>query len=112
MKKISDDSSSKVQHGLNALAKTSEFTQILHEELAVRHLAVEDVTPCIKDIHYEASRRISADDNDDDDEITVYTKDHTPAECAVLVTFLRVQGRWPYRLEWRESKMGRRQTKF
>jgi len=107
MKKISDDSAHKVQRGLNALAKTSEFTRILQEELAVRHLVVEDVTPCIKNIHYDASRCISAHDNDDD-EITVYSKDYTIAECAILVTFLRIQGRWPYGLEWWESKMGRR----
>ena len=109
MKKISDDSPREVHHGLNALAKTSEFTQLLQEEVTTHRLVLEDVVPCIQSIHYDASRRISANDNDH--VITIYTEDHTMAERVVLVTFLRMQGRWPYGLEWRGEKGGRR-TKF
>jgi len=50
MKKITTDRESGVQAGLDALAKTPEFIQILQEEVTARDLQLEAVTECIPDI--------------------------------------------------------------
>ena len=87
-----------IQVGLDALAKTSEFTQALEEEIAARHLAPGDVIPCIPSIYQQASRRPSSNDSI----ITIYKEDHSMQERAVLAAFLKMQGGWPNGLEWRE----------
>ena len=101
MKKIPTDSEYEVQAGLDKLAKTPEFIQILQEEVAASGLQLEAVTACIPSIYYEASKRAIWNDII----ITIYEEDHTVEQRAVLVAFLRMQRGWPFGLQW---GMGRR----
>jgi len=102
MKKIGTDCPSGVQAGLDALAKTSEFTQALQKEVAASDLALEKVTACIPSIHDEASKCALGNDSI----ITIYEEDHTIEQRAVLTTFLKMQSGWPHRLDWMEGKRG------
>jgi len=103
MKKITTDRESGVQAGLDALAKTPEFIQILQEEVTARDLQLEAVTECIPDIYYEASKHALSNDFI----ITIYKEEHTMEERAVLATFLRMQREWPHGLRWKEGRKGR-----
>jgi len=100
IKKIATDGPPGVQAGLDALAQTPEFTQVLQEEVTARNLVLEDVTPCISSIYYHASKRAPGNDPI----ITIYTEDHSMEQRAVLAAFLRIQRRWPHGLGWREAK--------
>jgi len=62
MKKITTDRESGVQDGLDALAQTPEFIQILQEEVTARGLQLEAVTEYIPSIYYEASKRALSND--------------------------------------------------
>jgi len=103
MKKITTDRESGVQAGLDALAKTPEFIQILQEEVTARDLQLEAVTECIPDIYYKASKHALSNDFI----ITIYKEEHTMEERAVLATFLRMQREWPHGLQWKEGRKGR-----
>ena len=100
MKKIMTDRESGVQGGLNALAKTPEFIQILQEEVAASDLKLKAITACIPYIYYEASKRALRNDFT----ITIYKEDHTPEQRAVLIAFLKMQRGWPSGLQWMERK--------
>ena len=100
MKKITTDRESGVQAGLDALAKTPEFIQILQEEVTARGFQLEAVTECIPSIYYEASKRALRNDF----VIAIYEEEHTMEECAVLAAFLRMQREWPHGLQWREQE--------
>jgi len=102
IKKIVTDCPPGVQAGLDALAKTSEFTQLLEEEIAARHLAPGDVIPCIASIYQQASRRPPRNDSI----ITIYKEHHSMQERAVLAAFLKMQSGWPDGLKWREAEKG------
>ena len=100
MKKIPTDSEYEVQAGLDELAKTPEFIQILQEEVTASRLQLKAVTACIPSIYYEASKRAIWNDII----ITIYEEDHTVEQRAVLVAFLRMQRGWPLGLQWREGR--------
>ena len=102
MKKITTDSEYEVQAGLDELAKTPEFIQILQEEVTARRLQLQAVTACIPSIYYEASKRALWNDL----VITIYEEDHTVEQCAVLAAFLKMQRGWPLGLQWREVRRG------
>ncbi|RPA90727.1 hypothetical protein L873DRAFT_1875118 [Choiromyces venosus 120613-1] len=106
IKKIRTDCAPEIQAGLDELAKTPAFIKVLHDEVAARQLALEDVIQCIASIYDGVSKHAYGNDSI----ITLYEEDHTARECAVLATFLKVQSAWPDGLEWRKEK-GRRQTK-
>jgi len=100
IKKIKPDCPPGVQAGLNALAKTEEFTQILLKEIAARHLESKDVIQCISSIYREASKHTFGNDS----VIAIYEQDHKMKERAVLAAFLKMQSGWLYNLEWIEGK--------
>ena len=102
MKKITTDSEYEVQAGLDELAKTPEFIQILQEEVTASCLQLKAVTACIPSIYYEASKRALYNDFI----ITIYEEDHTAEQRAVLAAFLRMQRGWPLGLQWREVRRG------
>lgn len=102
MKKITTNSEYEVQEGLDELAKTPEFIQILQKEVTANGLQLEAVTACIPYIYYEASKRAIWNDFI----ITIYKEDHTVEKRAVLTAFLRMQRGWPLGLQWREGRRG------
>jgi len=91
-----------VQAGLDALAKTSEFTQVLEEEIAARHLAPGDVILCIPSIYKQACRKAPFNDSI----ITIYKEHHSMEQRAVFAAFLKMQSRWPDGLKWAEASKG------
>ena len=92
-----------IQAGLDELAKTPEFTKILHDEAASRGLVLEAVIQCIALAYKIAFYHAPVNDYI----ITLYNGDCTADEAAVLAAFLRLQSEWPYGLEWREVKRKR-----
>jgi len=106
MKKISTDCPPGVQAGLNALAKTEAFTNILHKEVATRNLVFEDVGPCIGSLY----RKTRLARGNDPLTIILYSQDYTANECAALATFLKVKDEWGHWPGWKEEPR-RRQTK-
>ena len=108
MKKITTDHESEIQAGLDALAKTQEFIQVLQEEVTASGLQLEAVTDCIPNIYHEASKRALSNDF----VITIYKDEHTMEECAVLAAFLKMQHGWPHPLKWREQARRGREINY
>ena len=94
-----------IQQGLCELAKSGEFTTILHEEVQARKLDVMDVMACVDDLYYEVSKRTNGNDDTVND-IIVRTAKFNDNERAALVTFLKVQDNWPNPLDWKERSDG------
>ena len=106
IKKIKTDCPSEIQAGLNKLAKTPEFTKILHDEVASRGLVLEAVIQCIALAYDKTFQHAHGNDYI----ITLYKGDYSANEVAVLATFLKLQNEWWHGLEWREEN-GKRQTR-
>jgi len=100
IKKISTDCPPGVQAGLNALAKTEAFTNILHKEVATRNLVFKDVRPCINFLYRKTLQRAHGNDLLT---IILYSQDYTANECAALATFLKVKDEWRNGPKWREE---------
>lgn len=101
------------QQGLNELAKTGEFTTILHQEVQARKVNVMDVMAWVDDIYYEVSKRTKGnDDTVNDNIIIVRTAKFNDNERAALVAFLKVQDNWPNPLVWKERNMQERQRRM
>jgi len=103
IKKIKTDCLPEIQAGLDELAKTPEFTKVLHDEVASRGLVLEAVIQCIA-LAYDIAFHNSPGN---DYIITLYNGDYTANEAAVLATFLKLQSEWSHGLEWREEKRKR-----
>lgn len=86
-----------VQTGLNALARTSKFQQILSRVVGDRGLVYEDVRDRAKRLYDEVSKHAHGNDQ----QIIVRAKDFTPNECGALITYLLLQSDWPSPLDWR-----------
>jgi len=106
IKKIKTDCLPEIQAGLDELAKTPEFTKILHDEVVSRGLVLEAVIQCIALVYDKAFQHARGNDYI----ITLYKGDYTANEVAVLATFLKLQSEWSHGLEWREEN-GERQTR-
>ncbi|KAG0638415.1 GNL3L/Grn1 putative GTPase-domain-containing protein [Tuber brumale] len=89
-----------VQAGLDELAKTAKFKNLLAQEIAARHLVKKDVDRCVAVVYHEASKYAHGNSR----MITIYEEDHTPNERAALATFLGVQSGWLDGLKWKEIK--------
>jgi len=100
IKKISTDCPPGVQAGLNALAKTEAFTNILHKEVATRNLVFEDVSPCIGSLY---SKTLKHANGNDFLTIILRNQDYTANECAALATFLKVKDEWGHWPDWAEE---------
>ena len=102
-----------IQQGLDKLAKSGEFTTILHQEVQARKLNVMDVMAWVDDIYYEVSKRTKGnDDTVNDNIIIVRTAKFNDNERAALVTFLKVQDNWPNPLDWKERNIQGRQKRM
>jgi len=93
-----------VEEGLDALIELPEFTKALHEEVQARGLVLEDVTTCAKSIYF----RLLYHKYDLDKTIVISDVDFTAEERAALITFMKVQSKWPvWALPWREEVSGK-----
>ncbi|RPA97050.1 hypothetical protein L873DRAFT_1810301 [Choiromyces venosus 120613-1] len=88
-----------VQAGLNQLAKTKEFQDVLAEQVKARRLTRGDATRCIPVVYHELSKIVHGNSG----VIIIRKGDHTPNELAVLATILQVQSQWPDPLKWMEE---------
>jgi len=100
IKKISTDCPPGVQAGLNALAKTEAFTNILHKEVATRNLVFKDVRLCIGSLYRKTLKLASGNDLLI---ITLYNQDYTANEFAALTTFLKLKSEWGHGPSWKEG---------
>lgn len=85
-----------VQTGLNALAGTPKFQQILSRVVGDRRLAYDQVLERAKHLYDEVSKHAHGNDQ----KIIVRAKDFTPNECGALITYLLLQSDWPSPLDW------------
>jgi len=105
MKKIDRNGPDGVQIGLNQLATTAEFLDVLREEVSARGLLLTDVMRYVGVAYDQASMRSRGNDWI----ITLRKEGHHTMELwTVLVTFLRVQSAWPGSLPWRQEGEGRK----
>ncbi|KAG0128084.1 hypothetical protein HOY82DRAFT_541553 [Tuber indicum] len=89
-----------VQTGLDELARTAEFQELLAKEIKAGHVAKEDVDRCIAVVYRESPECEQGNSS----LITIHEEDYTANERAALATFLGVQGGWAHGLKWREAK--------
>ena len=85
-----------IQTGLNALAATPEFDEILLRVADARGCPYEQVRDQAKRLYNEVSKHAHGNDP----LITVRAKDFTPNECAALIAYLELQSTWPWHLDW------------
>lgn len=69
-------------------------------EVARRGLKPDDVTPCIPSLYQLLSKYAHGHSG----LIVIRSGDFRPSECALLVTFMKVQDDWPNPLKWREEE--------
>ncbi|KAG0137681.1 hypothetical protein HOY82DRAFT_588917 [Tuber indicum] len=89
-----------VQKGLNALAATEKFEEILKAVADDRGLVHDHVWDRARRLYDEVSKHAHGNDK----MITIRAKDFTPAECAALVAYMSMQKKWPTNLDWIEEK--------
>ncbi|PWW73238.1 hypothetical protein C7212DRAFT_347240 [Tuber magnatum] len=94
-KMIRVNADSGVQPRLNLLAGLPKFNAILHQEVLQRGLVKSQTNTALKHIYHEVSKHAHGNDG----LIVVRTTDFTPAELAVLVSFLKLQDQWQYPLQ-------------
>ena len=82
---------------LTALARLPEFKDIAERVSKERGIHMEDLIACTDYIYHEHSKHAHGNDSI----ITIRAKNYTPGEVAALVTYLRLQEKWPYALIWR-----------
>lgn len=95
-----------VQEGLNILARTPEFTEVLKEVVLTRKLDLKDVTASIDHLYAKVCDRSKGNDAQatrDDVIIIIRARDFGDNELAALVSFLTIQNKWPRPLGWSES---------
>ena len=85
-----------IQTGLNVLAMTPEFKEILWRVANERCCPYEQVNNRARRLYDEVSKHAHGNDM----LITVRAKDFTPNECAALIAYLELQSTWPWHLDW------------
>ena len=82
---------------LIALAGLSEFVDIVKNVSKERGIRFGDLMACTNHIYHEHSKHAYGNDPI----ITIRAKNYTPGEVGALVTYLRLQERWPFALTWK-----------
>ncbi|RPA93208.1 hypothetical protein L873DRAFT_1816458 [Choiromyces venosus 120613-1] len=94
-------SSAGIQEGLHQLAQRLEFIAELQEEVNRRGLNREEILESVEHIYYEVRKHARGNDST----ITVRHGVYSENECAALVSFLKLQSKWRYALQWKEARL-------
>ncbi|CUS11440.1 unnamed protein product [Tuber aestivum] len=89
-----------VQDALDQLSTTDEFITVLDEEVRARGLLFKEVADSVGHLYSKLCKEAEGNDRT----LTVRANEHSPNECAALVTILKVQSKWPDPFDWREDK--------
>ncbi|KAG0637883.1 hypothetical protein HOY80DRAFT_1049931 [Tuber brumale] len=92
-----------IQEGLNALAKQSEFTRILRNEVKVRRLVLHNVRSTIQHLFQEVLRHPQRPCSTRT--IVIRKAEYNANEYVALVAFLKMQNGWYPSLSWEEERL-------
>jgi len=95
------------EEALYELMEYQEFTEIIQKEAQARGLVLEDVADCAKSIYFDLLPPGCGRDHDREETFAIRDTDFTEKERAALITFMKVQSKWPHALRWREDVSGK-----
>jgi len=90
-----------VQSGLDELVKkTTGFSKLLQEELALRNLNEEVVLECLRAVYHQGSKVAHGNTGS----ITLYQEDFRENGVAAFAVLLKIQEKWTSALQWKVVK--------
>lgn len=91
-----------VEAGLCRLIGEPEFIEIIRQEAQARGLVFNDIDVSARDIYSNLLPCLYCDET-----VVIRDTDFTEKERAALITFMKMQSKWPDAIPWREDVSGK-----